>query len=34
LSSLFMHVESPACGQGLEEGAIGKLKKWLENRHG
>jgi hypothetical protein len=33
LSSLFMHVESPACAQGLGEGAIGKLRKWLSNRH-
>jgi hypothetical protein len=33
LSSLFMHVESPACAQGLGEGAIGKLRKWLVNRH-
>ncbi|KAF1834726.1 hypothetical protein BDW02DRAFT_630228 [Decorospora gaudefroyi] len=29
LSSLFMHVESPACNQQLDEGAIGKLQKYL-----
>lgn len=34
LSSLFMHVESPSCGQQLNGGAIQKLRHWLENRHG
>jgi uncharacterized C2H2 Zn-finger protein len=34
MSSLFMHVESPACWQELDAGAIWKLRKWLDNRHG
>jgi hypothetical protein len=33
MSGLFMHVESPACSQTLDDGAIGKLRKWLFNRH-
>ncbi|KAF2031135.1 hypothetical protein EK21DRAFT_99895 [Setomelanomma holmii] len=33
LSSLFMHIESPACSQTLGDGAIGKLRAWLINRH-
>lgn len=32
LSALFMHVESPAYEQTLQEGAIRKLRKWLANR--
>jgi hypothetical protein len=31
-SGLFMHVESPACGQTLDGGAIAKLRKWLANQ--
>lgn len=34
LSSMFMHVESPACSQQLGEGAVGKLQTWLSNCHG
>lgn len=34
LSSLFMHVESPACDAELGDGVVGKLQKWLENRTG
>jgi hypothetical protein len=34
LSSMFMHVESPACSQQLGEGAVGKLQTWLCHRHG
>lgn len=30
MSSLLMHVESPGCGQTLESGVIGKLRRWLE----
>ncbi|PVH95299.1 hypothetical protein DM02DRAFT_164022 [Periconia macrospinosa] len=33
LSGLFQHVYSKACNQGLYEGKIGKLIRWLENRH-
>ena len=31
--SMFMHVESPACGAKLGEGAVGKLQTWLVKRH-
>jgi hypothetical protein len=34
LSSMFMHVESPACSQELGEGAIEKLQTWLYKSHG
>ncbi len=34
LSGLFQHVASQACEQSLKSGAIAKLVKWLENRHG
>lgn len=34
LSSLFQHVESPACGQTLNEGAIGRLRRFLYSRYG
>ncbi|KAF2113010.1 hypothetical protein BDV96DRAFT_579575 [Lophiotrema nucula] len=34
LSSLFQHVESPACDQNLQAGAIKKLTNWLYRRHG
>lgn len=30
LSSLFQHIESPACEQGLDEGVIGTLQRYLE----
>ncbi|KAF2869513.1 hypothetical protein BDV95DRAFT_596503 [Massariosphaeria phaeospora] len=30
LSSLFMHVDSDACGQTLDSGAILKLRRWLQ----
>lgn len=33
LSSLFQHVYSKACNQGLYEGKMAKLVKWLKNRH-
>ena len=33
LSSMFMHVESPACPQELGEGAVGKLQTWLFKSH-
>jgi hypothetical protein len=33
LSGLFQHVYSNACDQGLHEGKIAKLIRWLENRH-
>src|ERR1051325_8275275 len=33
LSGLFQHVYSKACNQGLHEGKMAKLTKWLENRH-
>ncbi|KAF2467707.1 uncharacterized protein BDR25DRAFT_266704 [Lindgomyces ingoldianus] len=33
LSGLFQHVYSKACNQGLYEGKMAKLIKWLENRH-
>jgi hypothetical protein len=33
LSGLFMHVESPACNQTLDSGAIRMMRKWLANRH-
>ncbi|KAF2253242.1 hypothetical protein BU26DRAFT_477300 [Trematosphaeria pertusa] len=33
LSSLFMHVASPSCGQGINGGAMKKLKRWLWKRH-
>jgi hypothetical protein len=33
LSGLFQHVCSKACNQVLYGGKIGKLIKWLENRH-
>lgn len=33
LSGLFQHIGSRACGQRLREGAVGKLVRWLENRH-
>jgi len=33
LSGLFQHVYSKACNQGLYEGNIAKLIKWLNNRH-
>jgi hypothetical protein len=34
LSGLFQHVASKSCEQRLNNGAIAKLVKWLENRHG
>ncbi|KAF2118182.1 hypothetical protein BDV96DRAFT_569423 [Lophiotrema nucula] len=33
LSSLFMHVASPACAQTLNSWPITKLKRWLKNQH-
>ena len=33
LSGLFQHVHSKACSQGLHDGKIGKLVRWLEVRH-
>jgi hypothetical protein len=33
LSGLFQHVCSKACNQGLYEGQIGKLVRWLEVQH-
>ncbi|KAF9729908.1 hypothetical protein PMIN04_010628 [Paraphaeosphaeria minitans] len=33
LSGLFQHVYSKACNQGLYEGKMAKLVKWLKNRH-
>lgn len=33
LSGLFQHVYSKACNQGLYEGKIGKLVRWLEVQH-
>ncbi|ORY00249.1 hypothetical protein BCR34DRAFT_606345 [Clohesyomyces aquaticus] len=33
LSSLFMHVASQACEETLDEGTIGKLQRYLFNRH-
>jgi hypothetical protein len=30
LSGLFQHVYSKACNQGLYEGKVGKLVRWLE----
>lgn len=33
LSGLFQHVYSKSCNQGLYEGKIGKLIRWLEVRH-
>ncbi|KAH7122615.1 hypothetical protein B0J11DRAFT_464580 [Dendryphion nanum] len=33
LSGLFQHVYSKACEQGLYEGKMAKLIKWLEKRH-
>lgn len=33
LSGLFQHVYSPACNQGLNEGKMGKLVRWLEVQH-
>ncbi|RMZ69222.1 zinc finger protein [Pyrenophora seminiperda CCB06] len=33
LSGLFQHVYSQACQQGLFEGKVGRLVKWLHNRH-
>lgn len=33
LSGLFQHVCSKACEQGLYEGKIGKLVRWLEKKH-
>ena len=33
LSGLFQHLYSKACDQGLVEGKIAKLIKWLEKRH-
>jgi hypothetical protein len=33
LSGLFQHAYSQACNQGLHEGKMAKLIKWLENRH-
>lgn len=32
LSSLFMHIWSPSCGQGMNGGPIKKLKRWLWKR--
>ncbi|KAF2168916.1 hypothetical protein M409DRAFT_20928 [Zasmidium cellare ATCC 36951] len=32
LSSMFMHIWSPSCGQGLNGGPIKKLKRWLWKR--
>jgi hypothetical protein len=34
LSGLLQHVASQACEQTLKSGAIAKLVKWLENKHG
>lgn len=34
LSGLFQHIESQTCDQTLYDGAIGKLRKWLNKRHG
>ena len=34
LSGLFQHVESNACSQMMDEGAIAKFVRWLVNRHG
>lgn len=34
LSGLFMHVASPSCGEDMSRGAMAKLMKWMENRHG
>jgi hypothetical protein len=33
LSGLFQHVYSQVCKQGLYEGKMAKLIRWLENRH-
>ncbi|EUC28999.1 hypothetical protein COCCADRAFT_40577 [Bipolaris zeicola 26-R-13] len=33
LSGLFQHVYNNTCRQDLHEGKMGKLIKWLENRH-
>ena len=33
LSGLFQHVYSKACSQGLYEGNVGKLVRWLEAQH-
>lgn len=33
LSGLFQHVYSKACDQGLYEGKMGKLIRWLEVQH-
>jgi len=33
LSGLFQHVYSKACNQGLYEGKVGKLVRWLEVQH-
>jgi hypothetical protein len=32
LSSLFQHIESPRCGQTLDDGAIGTLRRFLSSR--
>jgi hypothetical protein len=34
LSSLFQHVETMACSQTLDEGAIGKLRRYLKSKLG
>lgn len=34
LSGLFQHIESQTCDQTLYDGAIGKLREWLYQRHG
>ena len=33
LSALFQHAYSKACKQGLNEGKVAKLIRWLEKRH-
>jgi hypothetical protein len=33
LTSLFQHVESSACSQTLNDGAIGNLRRFLKSRY-